>query len=192
MTSYIQLTDYALTSLLKTGDDAAFTELYNRYWDKLFAVAYHRVNSEPEAEEIVQDVFLSLWNRRLQLELSHSIATYLAVAVKYQVINKLSRQHRKKVHMETILVGEEGEESTELWFNEKELRQQLDIVVGTLPDKCRMVFLMSREEGRSTREIAQALQISEKTVEAHMTRALRDIRNSLNIALPVLLFLLRK
>lgn len=192
MTSYTQLTDYALTSLLKTGDDAAFTELYNRYWDKLFAVAYHRVNSEIEAEEIVQDVFLSLWNRRLQLELSHSIATYLAAAVKYQVINKLSRQHRKKVHMETILVDEAGEESTELWFNEKELRQQLDIVVGTLPDKCRMVFLMSRVEGKSTREIAQSLQISEKTVEAHMTRALRDIRNSLNIALPVLLFLLKK
>nr|WP_226904955.1 RNA polymerase sigma-70 factor [Pedobacter schmidteae] len=192
MDLYTELTDNELTILLKKGDESAFTEIYNRYWDKLFAVAYHRVDSEPEAEEIVQDVFLSLWNRRLQLELTHSIGTYLAVAVKYQVINKLSKRHRKRKHLETIVVTEQAEESTDLWFDEKELRIQLERVVNSLPEKCRLVFLMSREEGKSTRQIAEDLNIAEKTVEAHMTRALKEIRNSLNIALPVLLYLLKK
>lgn len=192
MDSYIELTDIELVSLLKNGDEAAFTEIYNRYWDKLFAVAYQRVDVESEAEEIVQDVFLSLWNRRMQLELSHTISTYLSVAVKYQVINKMSRWHRQKIHLGTVIDREQGVESTDLWFNEKELRQQLELIVDTLPQKCRIVFLMSREEGKSTKQISESLQISEKTVEAHITKALKEIKSSLNIALPVLLYLLKK
>lgn len=174
------------------GDEAAFTEIYNRYWDKLFAVAFNRCGAETEAEEIVQDVFLSLWNRRLAIQLKYSIATYLSVAVKYQVINKLSKQHRKQVHLESISGVDEGVESTELWFNERELRGQLDRAVNSLPEKCRLVFLLSREEGKGTKQIAQELNIAEKTVEAHLTKALKEIRNTLHISVPLLLYLLKK
>lgn len=192
MARYVDFSDAELSSLLMQGDEAAFTEIYNRYWDKLFAVAFNRCGVEIEAEEIVQDVFLSLWNRRLVLRLSHSIATYLSVAVKYQVINTLSRKYRKEVHLESISSVDEGIESTELWFNARELRVQLDLAVKSLPEKCRLVFIMSREEGKGTKQIAQELNIAEKTVEAHLTKALKEIRNTLHVGLPMLLYLLKK
>lgn len=192
MADYSKYTDQELLGLLKQGNDLAFVEIYNRYWDKLFAVAYHRSGDEQDAEEIVQDVFLSLWNRRLSLDLTHSISTYLSVAVKYQVINKLSRQHRKILHLSTLDGEDAGEESTDLWFNEKELKQQIEKSINALPEKCRIVFLMSREEDKTAKQIAKELNISEKTVEAHMSRALKDLRKSLNIALPVLLFYLTR
>jgi RNA polymerase sigma-70 factor (ECF subfamily) len=76
-------TDQQLLDLIRTDDRGAFTELYNRYWDKTYAVALHRLEDEHEAEEVVQEVFLSIWQRRATLQLTHTVATYLAVAVKY-------------------------------------------------------------------------------------------------------------
>lgn len=192
MKIYSAYHDTELTTLLTKGDELAFAEIYNRYWDKLFAVAFHRCGDQLDAEEIVQDIFFSLWHRRAKLDLKHSIYTYLSVAVKYQVINKLAKQHRKILHLESLGSGEGVEDTTELWFTEKELKQQIENSIRGLPEKCRIVFLMSREEGKSARQIAEELNISQKTVEAHMARALKDLRNSLGVALPVLLYLLRK
>jgi DNA-directed RNA polymerase specialized sigma24 family protein len=96
------LTDLELVDLLKSDGYAAFTEIYNRYWDKLFVVAYCRLDDELEAEEAVQNVFLSLWKRRENLELTHSISTYLSVAVKYQVITKLALLRRKQQHINSL------------------------------------------------------------------------------------------
>lgn len=169
----------------------AFTELYNRYWDKTFAVAYHRLDDEHEAEEVVQEVFLSIWQRRASLKLTHAVATYLSVAVKYKVINHLDRQYRKQQHLDELAFTlTETEDTTIQWLEEKELRERLDHSINQLPEKCRIVFLLSRDENKTYAEIAAELDISQKTVEAHMSKALSSLRQSLGVSLPVLILLL--
>ena len=185
-------TDSQLLELIRKDDRVAFTELYNRYWDKLFSVAMHRLNDEHEAEEVVQEVFLSLWQRRATIELTHSLNTYLSVAVKYRIINHLDKQFRKKQHIDHLAIHAPRElDSTSNWLAEKELRMQLEQTISRLPEKCRIVFLLSREQNKTNAEIAAELNIAEKTVEAHMTKALSTLRQTLNVSIPLLLYLLR-
>ncbi|MGN6180592.1 MAG: RNA polymerase sigma factor [Mucilaginibacter sp.] len=189
----LQMTDNELLSLLKKGDEAAFKELYNRYWDKLFVTAFHRLGDELEAEEVVQDIFVSIWQRRNVLELTYSLATYLSVAVKYKVITKLAGFAKQKARDASIAAeSAEGVESTSQWLSEKELRRQIEECINKLPEKCRIVFQMSREQNLSNKQIAEKLGVSEKTVEGHITKAIHTLKNSLNISLPLLFFLLKK
>src|SRR3546814_6812272 len=92
MPDYNDATDNDLLLLLKSNDEAAFTALYERYWKKLFVVASYRVGTLGEAEEIVQDIFMALWNRRHSLVLTSDLAKYLAVSVKYRVIKTLDKR----------------------------------------------------------------------------------------------------
>jgi RNA polymerase sigma-70 factor (family 1) len=193
MAAYSTYTDQELLTFLKEGSEAAFTEIYKRYWDKVYAVACHRLNDETEAEEVVQDVFFSFWKRREILEVKNSLNTYLAVAVKYQVINRQTRKYYKTIEMDAMSQLEDsGVDSTQLWFSERELKQQLDDAISKLPEKCRVVFRMSRYEDKTNAEIAKKLGVTEKNVEAHITRALSSLRKSLEVSLPFILYLLKK
>jgi len=185
MAAYSSHTDHELIALLKQDDLVAFTEIYNRYWDKLLAVAVNRLFIEVEAEECVQDVFLSLWHRRETITLKYSLSTYLWVAVKYQVINRLSSRNAKKYLKTTELRDEFIVGSADEALLEKELIERIEHSVQELPEKCRMVYRLSREEGKSNKEIARELNISEKTVEGHMTRAIKDIRTNLSSVAPL-------
>ncbi len=176
--------DQELIAQLREGSESALSELYSRYWDKLLAVAINRLGIEAEAEECVQDVFLSLWRRRHEIELKYALSTYLWVAVKHQVINRLDKRYAKRTLQTTELVDETTVPSSEELLLEKELREQIAATVGRLPEKCQMVYRLSREEGKSNKEIAEELNISEKTVEGHVTRALRDIRSDLTLLAP--------
>jgi RNA polymerase sigma-70 factor (family 1) len=185
-----QYTDQQLLDRMGCDDRAAFTELYNRYWDKTFAVALHRLGDEHEAEEVVQEVFLSIWQRRANIELTHSVATYLSVAVKYKVINHLAKQHRRQQHIDELSVNAtDTEDTTANWLAEKELRRLLDHSINQLPEKCRIVFLLSRDENKTYAEIAAELNISAKTVEAHMSKALTMLRATMGVSGCVLILL---
>ncbi|MEE1946632.1 RNA polymerase sigma-70 factor [Pedobacter sp. KR3-3] len=185
--------DHELLKLVGANDRLAFTELYNRYWDKAFAVAMHRTADEDVATEIVQDIFVSLWQRRADLQIKNGIATYLSAAIKYKVINHLASQYKQQQHLVNLAnSAPQTTDSTNDWLAEKELRQLLGEAINQLPPKCKMVFLMSREENKTYAEIASELGISEKTVEAHLSKALSSLRQSLKISLPLLLFLLGK
>lgn len=193
MFSYESLTDAELITHLKDGDHSAFTEIYKRFWDKIFTVAYHRLEDQTEAEEVVQDVFFSLWKRRDSLEIQFSLNTYLSAAVKYQVINRQSRRYLKgKVVELSDAFDDEGVDTTQLWFSERELKQQLHYHINQLPEKCRLVFKMSREQYMSYAEIAKELGVSEKAVEANITRALKILRGKLHMGIPLICYLLSK
>lgn len=195
MTVYSSLPDHELITLLREDDQHAFTEIYKRFWDKIYVVACHRLQDDLEAEEVVQDVFFSLWKRRNNLEVQHSLNTYLSAAVKYQIINKQTRQYRRAAEISShmaVQLKDESVDSTQLWFSERELKHQLEYYVNKLPEKCKIVFKMSRELHKSNAEIARELGVSEKNVEAHITRALNVLKNNLNVGLPLVLYLLKK
>jgi RNA polymerase sigma-70 factor (family 1) len=183
------LSDPELLAFLKEGDEPAFTEIFERYWDKLLAVAVNRLSDEQEAEECVQDVFVSLWRRREEIELTHQLSTYLWAAIKYQVLNRLDKRYAKRRIKTTELLDTNiiGLHSPEVYLLEKELLLRIEATVADLPDKCRIIYRMSREEGKNNRVIAGELDLSEKTVEGHLTRALKDIRTNLTCVAPAFL-----
>ena len=174
-------TDSELLSLLRQGVESGFTEIYNRYWKNLLVVAANKTRDLDEAEEIVQDIFVSLWNRRETLEITSSLNNYLAVSVKYRVIKALAKKnHRQKFAEQNLQNNILLDDSTQEWLEFEELQQQLQELVAALPEKCRLVYQLSRESGYSQKQISEELGIAEKTVEAHLSKALKSIRNGLN------------
>lgn len=180
MEVYNKLSDVQLTNLLKTGDHAAFTEIYNRYWKKMFVLAGQKLDDLDEAKEIVQQIFVRFWERRAELEIQGSLSAYLSVSVKYRIINALDMHYVRKNYMDNLSVTSEIDDSTQEWLDFEEIKERLAILVSDLPEKCRLVFLMSREQGLSQKQIAKELDISEKTVEAHLGKAIKTLKTGLS------------
>lgn len=170
--AYQSLSDEQLLALMGSGDHAAFTAIYHRYWERLFATAAHKVKDLAEAEDIVEQLFISIWNRREVLEVTSSLGGYLAVAVKYRVLKSLDRDFRARRFSDDAAdeVMEIADHTTEQWLEFQEVRSRLEKLVSALPEKCRLVYTLSREEGLSQKQIAEKLDISENTVESHMVR----------------------
>ncbi|MDD4191927.1 MAG: RNA polymerase sigma-70 factor [Mangrovibacterium sp.] len=181
MKKYASYGDAELIRYLREKEDqAAYEELYHRYWKKLLVQALIKLKSEVEAEEVVQDVFLSLWERRTTIEITKTVHTYMASCVKYQILTRLARQRKHAAfEQESRLTVSDGANQTENWLDYETTRRQIEDTVQGLPEKCQLVFRLSREEGRSQKEIAEALGVSTKTVETHLGKALKVIRSSL-------------
>ncbi|WP_448635390.1 RNA polymerase sigma-70 factor [Pedobacter panaciterrae] len=184
MNSYKALSDSELIHLLQQDDEQALSALYLRYWDKLLSVACHRLDDPEGAEEVVQDIFFALWKRRASLDIKYTLSTYLAVAVKYRIINLMDKQYRLRNKEKLLPPIVEIEPSAEEYIFERELWERIEASIKQLPAKCQIVFRMSREKGMSNKQIASELDIAEKTVEAHMSKALRDIRGNLTSIAP--------
>jgi RNA polymerase sigma-70 factor (family 1) len=172
------MTDGELIGLISTGDKAAFTEIYNRYWKKTLAIAYNHTKDKSAAEEIVQEIFIGLWNRRAKIDIRVP-AHYLATAAKFAVFKTYYRAQKREQRLLNSLSFEESHEIEEL-ISARLLQEYINGLVEQLPERCRLVFKYSREAGLSIPEIAGEMDIAEKTVEAHLTKALRTIRGKLN------------
>jgi len=173
--------DQDLLQLLQQDDDDAFTAIYLRYWDKLTVVAMHRLGSLEEAREVVQEVFCNLWRRREQLEINHSLNTYLAAAVKYEIFKRFAvKSRRRRLQQQALDQWQEAADDTLQHLQASELQSELLNLVKALPEKCRIVFQLSREKGYTHKQIASELGIAEKTVEAHLSSALRKLRIGLS------------
>ena len=182
MHSYSQLDDFELLELVKTGEEEAFRLIYDRYWDKLYTVARNRLNDPLDAEEIVQDIFCNFWRRRQTLELTKGLDNYFAVAVKFEIINRLARRAKTVKYKKEYATGHSDADNSFLHLLDyKEMKQQLSSMIGSLPEKCRIVFQLRHEQGYTHREIAEELKISEKTVEAHLSKARKTLRGALTL-----------
>ncbi|SEW51492.1 RNA polymerase sigma-70 factor [Chitinophaga arvensicola] len=170
-------TDEELLQLLMQNDEPAFRQLYKRYWKKLLTKAYTQLQSHADAEELVQDVFINIWHRRHSLQIKYSFHTYIAAVTRYKIFEKLAGKKRLPV-TEDAADCIVADRSTELWLDGESLKAEIESVVGTLPEKCQLVFRLSREQGLTEKQIAHTLQISHKTVESHMSKALRILRGA--------------
>jgi RNA polymerase sigma-70 factor (family 1) len=184
-----QLSDEALVLLLKQENVDAFEELYNRYWDKLYAAAYKRVRSKEVSEELVQDFYTSLWLNRNTVQIHSSFAGYLFTSIRYLVLNYLQKELVRSSYKDALKT-DKVDNSTEETVMLNDLVLNLNKEVEQLPVKCKSVFELSRREYKSNKEIALELGISEKTVENQLTKALRRIRIGLNSLMLSLILLL--
>jgi RNA polymerase sigma-70 factor (ECF subfamily) len=183
------ISDNELIELFEQEDIAAFEEIYNRYWLKLYSAAYKRLKEREPAKEIVQDFFTSLWVNRAQVKIHSSLQGYLFTSIRYLVLNYKRAETVRNTYSELLLlVNDSYDNSTEENYWYKELKERVDVEVSQLPPKCRFVFELSRNQYKTNKEIAQLLGISEKTVENHLTKALRYLRISIN-ALTLLFFI---
>lgn len=169
--------DLLLIDRMKEGDRRAFSALFERYWQKLVDYAYQRLQSAEDAEEIVQDIFISLYQRRSELKIESSVGVYLFSAARYRVYNKYRQRLQERKAARIVNIQPIQTQVGELYLPEyKELETHLQQAIHALPEQCRRVFLLSREEQLSNRSIAERLGISITTVEKHMGRALRILR----------------
>jgi RNA polymerase sigma-70 factor (ECF subfamily) len=185
---YTDYTDDQLLPLIREGDAVAFDVLYQRHWQALYAVARNILRSTELAKDIVQEVFASFWQRRSDLEIIYPKA-YLQQAVRNQVLNAIRANKADDGFYQRLAeVSREIVEENPLIF--KELRHILADLIGSLPEDCRMVFHLSREEELTYNQIADYLNISVKTVEKKMSRSLRIIRSRLDrSAISIIVFL---
>lgn len=172
MTDYAHYGDDTLVQMMSDDDHDAFTEIYNRYWKRLYVLAYDRLRSRELAEDVVQDVLTGLWQRRGQ-SIIRSLPAYLATASRYAVFTQLS----KLIPVTDVAALPEAiqavtDDTAQLHFLQQSMQDQLK----QLPEKCRIVFEYSRNKGFSNREIATELNISEKAVEKHISKALQRLR----------------
>ncbi|MFZ4262509.1 RNA polymerase sigma-70 factor [Sphingobacterium sp. HJSM2_6] len=179
MPPIIEMSDLELLELLIKGDNKAFAEIYNRYWKSLLFVATKKLGRIEDGEEIVQDIFVSLWNRRDVLQVNTSLKNYLSASVKYRVIKHLDKQYHANLYLNSLIDNNFIEATTERTVEFDELRDELERNIVLLPERCQLVFRLSKEEGKSQKEIASALEISEKTVENHLGKAYKILRAKL-------------
>ena len=191
MQSYNILTDNELFLLLAQDNEEAFNLLFRRYWKRMLYKTIIKLQSDSDAEEIVQDAFIDIWKSRHRIVIQNSFHTYIAAVVRYKVMAKMA-SNRKEItdYVEDVYMLHVEDNTTEQWLGFNELRSEIENAVKVLPEKCQLVFRMSRESGMSDKEIAQGLNISQKTVEAHISRALKSLRVSINQFLAILPFII--
>lgn len=169
-----------LLRLLAADDKQAFAEIYNRYWQFLLGVAYNRLKDWQAAEDIVHDVFASLWLNRHKQEIQ-CLKNYLAVAVKYMILKEIRKTVLQK-NYEQRFAHSPLVATPDMAFDNRRILQILQQEIEALPEKCRLIFRFSREQGMTIKQIAGEMNISPKTVENQLNKALRRLRGSIKNA----------
>jgi RNA polymerase sigma factor (sigma-70 family) len=174
--------DESLFILLKEDSKSAFSILYNRYWDKLLEVAFIKLQSQEDAEETVQQVFFQIWNSRQQTTLKYTFRTYISAALKYTIYAKFAERKKcNSIPFQDSILEDLVDDSTQHWLTFSQLREEIETLVAQLPEKCQLVYRLSRDEDFTAKEISKKIGIAEKTVEGHLTKALRHIRSNLTL-----------
>lgn len=173
------LTDEQLVIKLMEGSKPAFGEIYDRYWYKLFCIAYHQIGTREEAEELVHDLFESLWNRRTESNIRH-LSSYLVISMKHLITNFIKSKITWRKYKEYVLLQKMQESSiTEQDVEFTDLSTALDNALKKLPEKTSKIFQLSRFENQSVKDIARDLNLSEKAVEYHITKSLKILKDHL-------------
>jgi RNA polymerase sigma-70 factor (family 1) len=175
---------------LKNNDPAAMTELFKSYWEFTFDAAFKKVGDEEVAQDITQEIFISIWENRATLNIEGSLSAYLYGAVKYRVINyfrvqaMLGRHHAEL----TILMDAQRVQETDTKLILKDMNSEIEAAFARLPDRMRLVTTMSRRQDKSIKDIAEELGISAQTVKNQITAAMKILKENLTYILLLVLF----
>jgi len=188
---YLQQTDPELVEQLNNGKRAAFETIYDRYAKSMLTYVYRRVKLKPVSEEIVQEIFVSLWTKHRTLEITTSLEAYLYGACKYKILTYMRSDLVRKRYAADFLVFITGkyDNSVEEFMNLADIREIIEQSICDLPDKCQMAFRLSRTDNLPIPEIAKKMNISTRTVENYLSQALRHLRVTLGEFLAIAVWL---
>jgi len=195
MKVYTERPDTELVLLVKKGSKEAFTELYNRYWTVLFLHARKMLRDDEEAKDVVQELFVHLWNKAKEdtLDLNGTVSAYLYKAVRNKIYNLIAHKRVINDYQQSLISFlEEGELITEELVREKELSLIIEREIQLLPPKMREVFELSRRQHLSYKEIGARLGISDHTVKRQVSNALSILRAKLGVSTGLIFLLLCK
>lgn len=171
--------DYELVERLRKGDIDAFDQVFKKYGDRLFGFAMKYLKSKEDTEELVQDVFLKIWENRSNLKKESSLKSYL-FTITYH--NMCGHFRKKQIHEK--FVKEKGTVlnatiNLEEQLEYKSTLEQVDRLIEKLPEKQRIIFIKSRKEGKSTKEIADEMNLAPGTIDNQISSAIKFLRKNL-------------
>lgn len=164
---------------LRDDDREALKVIYEKHWQALYISAYNILKDKEACEDILQEIFIQLWQRRGTLNIKTSFTAYLFTATRYQVFHHIRKSAGRQELFENL---EERflTDAPDSLLNTKELQQIIQAAVENLPEKCREIYKLSREQHLSYKSIAEQLQISPKTVENQIGIALKKLQDTIN------------
>ncbi|WP_138483459.1 RNA polymerase sigma-70 factor [Dyadobacter bucti] len=188
-TQSVHPSDPEIVSAIRRGDEQAFEQTFRKYYPRLCNYACTLLKDEEESEEVVQTVFLTIWEKRADLEITLSLKSYLYRAVHNHCLNRFKHASVREAHRDYTLnyIPQSYESVTEV-IHASELEERIEKAVSTLPEQCQRAFRLSRFEELKYHEIAEQLGISIKTVENQIGKALKILRLELADYLPAMLW----
>lgn len=187
---YAKLKDHELTALLKKGDAYSYTEIFERYNRLLLRHAFRLLSNDEEAYDVVQDVFLHLWQKRDVIEFNSSLSGYLFTAVKNRIFKLFAHQKVVLRYAESISAFMiEGYNIVEDSLMEKELSALIEKEIQALPAKMREVFLLNKKEELTYKEIAERLNITDQTAKQQVYKAMKILKPKIDGFLAIFPFL---
>lgn len=176
-------TDYDLLTLLRENDVKAFKEIYDKYWHKLFVIAVQKLPSKEDAGDLVQDLFLQIWKKRNDLNISGSLDAYLFISLKNRIFSFYKKtQTEKRTHLTIVdKTSSVSNADPETLLVAKELQGVVEIEILSMPEKMRNVFELSRNKNLCSQTIANHLSLSDQTVRNQISSALKRIKHRLQM-----------
>jgi len=172
--------DHELVALLKEDKQLAIEQIYERYWKRLYLSAYSILKDDEQSQDIVQDVLLQLWIRRNNVKIE-KLGSYLFIAVRYKVLTYIRSADNRKVFIEAEKFEQYcGTEEPNHRLNINNINNLLEVGILSLPERCRQVFILSRKEFLSNKEIAERMGITVKAVEWQITIALKHLKTKMS------------
>ncbi len=161
---------------LRKGSVKAFEEIFRRHWLPLYKSARNKLRSHDEAEEVIQSIFSTLWEKRESLMITN-LAYYLNTSLRNRILNIIRNRIPQEKYWDyyKTFIPQHGNITDQVVAFD-DLKSAVELAVNHLPEKSREVFRLSRLEGRSNAEIADLLNVSEKAIEYHLTRSLKELR----------------
>ena len=179
LTKLDSYTDELLFERLTEDDLPAFEEIYHRYWPRLYSMGYKRLKVKEATEELVQDIFSTLWINR-HTTLIQSLSSYLFSSMKYKVINYMRHEMVKRNYAaRQLMLHDTMDHSTEERVLLDDLQIAFEKEISKLPAACQTVFKLSRQDNLSMKQVAAKLGLSEKTVENQLGKAFKVLRANL-------------
>lgn len=175
--------EHNLLQRIVQGDSQVFRELFDVYYDKIYVFALGFLKSKDDANDLTQEVFIKIWNGRGRFAEVRNLDTYIFVMTKNAIYDFLETRYANVCFDSVDSIEQVDDTKPVDLLIEKELQRMIDLTVGKMPVQRKRIYQMSRMEGLTNHEIAEKLNLSQKTIEYHLSLALKELRNVISMAI---------